>query len=229
MSVFFFPSFFLSFWLYFGIVVIVTQMHEHAGNNYDIFNIYTARIKRNSKCLTTISINQRKNNEKGKTNIAEPINWSSNKIFALGDVHVHFYVWANERVSVCTSHTRSSIWINIRSNISTTWHLFGKERGRKQAERMLIHDVAVGLSSIHIFFTLFPISSACRIFVVIPWCSNARNSVFKTMHNVIPSSKSGSLTICYSNRRAKIEMNTKTKLKNEQRRRKQSETKLRWE
>lgn len=46
-------------------------------------------------------------------------------------------------------------------------------------------------------FTLFPISSACRIFSLMPWCSSAKNSVFKTIHNVIPSSKSGSLTICY--------------------------------
>lgn len=48
--------------------------------------------------------------------------------------------------------------------------------------------------------TLFPISRACRIFSLMPWCSNAKNNVFKTIHNVIPSSNSGSLTICKSKR-----------------------------
>lgn len=60
-------------------------------------------------------------------------------------------------------------------------------------------------------FTLFPISSACRILSLIPWCSNAKNSVFKTIHNVIPSSKSGSLTICYAKRNNRTKRKRKYK------------------
>lgn len=44
--------------------------------------------------------------------------------------------------------------------------------------------------------TLFPISKACRMFSLIPWCSSAKNNVFSTMHNVIPNSNRGSRTIC---------------------------------
>lgn len=39
-------------------------------------------------------------------------------------------------------------------------------------------------------------SSACRTFSLIPWCSRAKNIVFKTMHSVIANSNNGSLTTC---------------------------------
>lgn len=74
-----------------------------------------------------------------------------------------------------------------------------------------LHSLANALSACLLIrscsfqFTLFPISSACRILSLIPWCSNAKNSVFKTIHNVIPSSKSGSLTICYAKRNNRTE------------------------
>jgi hypothetical protein len=44
--------------------------------------------------------------------------------------------------------------------------------------------------------TLLPISNASRTLSLIPWCSNAKNIVFNTIHNVIANSNNGSLTIC---------------------------------
>lgn len=43
--------------------------------------------------------------------------------------------------------------------------------------------------------TLFPISNTDLTVSLIPWCSNAKKVVFKTIHRVINNSNNGSLTI----------------------------------
>lgn len=77
------------FFLAVGVVVIVVQMCERTGNNYDIFNIHCNNIAQQQASRTTISINQKRRRRRRKTYTAEPFGWPSNKTFALnGNVHV---------------------------------------------------------------------------------------------------------------------------------------------